>query len=101
MESFSIEALDFEQKKQEALLEAAHERKMEAGEVQEFLSGVEKEIEALKTALLEQKAELKKTKNGAAKEEIQSIIDELEVQISGLSEIDKEDEFRVRTIAQF
>lgn len=93
-----MEALEFEQRKQEALLEAANGRKMEEGEVREFLSGVESEIKTLKEALEEKKAELKSTKGGEEKEEIQSIIDELEVQIAGLSEIDKENEFTVRQL---
>lgn len=93
-----MEALAFEQKKQEALLEAANGRKMEAVEVQGFLNGVEGEIKALKEALDEKKAELKSTKDKAIHEEIQSIIDELEEQIAGLGEIDEGDEFTVRQL---
>lgn len=98
MERFSIEALGFEQKKQEALLEAANGRTMEAVEVREFLNGVDSEIKALKCALGEKRVEFQSTKDKAKKEEIKSIIDELEGQIAGLSEIDREDEFTVRQL---
>lgn len=93
-----MKALEFEQKKQEALSEATNGRKMEAWEVQEFLSGVEGEIKTLKEALDEKKAELKSTEDKAEKEEIQSVIDELEEQIAGLSEIDPKDEFTVNPL---
>lgn len=98
MERFSMEALEFEQRKQEALLEVANGRKMEAGEVREFLSGVDGEIKALNETLDEKKAELKSIEDKAEKEETQSIIDELERQIASLGEIDEEDEFTVRQL---
>src|SRR3989344_4485701 len=96
MERFSIEALEFEQKKQEVLLEAAAARKMEAGEVKEFLDGIEGEIQALKGALFEREIALKKTADKTGKEEIKSVIEELKEQIAALSEIDADDEFTVR-----
>ena len=59
--NFSIEALDYEQEKQEKLLEAANKerRKVEPGKVREFLSGMDEYTTELKKILMEKRAELR------------------------------------------
>ena len=93
-----MEALEFEQKKQKALWEAAKSRKMEAGEIKDFLNGIEGEIQALKGALFEREIALKKSADKAEKVEIKSVIEDLKEQIAALTEIAAEDEFTVRMI---
>lgn len=104
-EKFSIEALDYEQKKQEALLEGrrVNGRKMEAGEVQEFLSGMDEYGTELIMILVEKRAKLSKTKNAKVKATLEAEIEEILPQILELRDfkLDSKDaeEFTVRPVS--
>ena len=104
MERFSPEALDFEQQKQEALLEASKstERKMNSEEVQEFLNGMDEYGTALVKILVEKRAKLSKTKNTKVKAVLEAEIEEILPQILELRDFkaDSKDaeEFTVRPV---
>ena len=89
--NFSIEALDYEQEKQEKLLEAANKegRKMEPGEVREFLGQMDEYTTELKKILMEKRAELEKS-NSKAKRALLTEIEEIEAQINDLEEFQQE-----------
>ena len=84
---FSIEALDFEQKKQEALLrEAKAGRKMEEGEAQEFFDEMDSYKQSLMEAMAELRAKLSKTTKPREKSAIESKIADLESEINEFDE---------------
>jgi hypothetical protein len=88
---FSIEALDYEQKKQEKLLQASNKegRKMVPGEVRELLGQMDKYTTELSTILMQKRAELKKS-NSKAKGALIAEIEEIEAQINDLEEFQQE-----------
>ena len=84
---FSIEALDYEQKKQEALLkEAKSGRKMEGEEVQEFFDELDLYKQDLIETMAELRAKLSKTTKPREKSAIESEIADLESEINEFDE---------------